>query len=215
MTAFWETAFKNKKELWGMNPAKSAELTKDFFVENEIKNVLIPGIGYGRNAQPFIEHEIAVTGIEISETAIKLANKHFGADLNIFHGSVTEMPFDDQNYDGIFCFALIHLLDNEERTKLIKDCYHQLAENGYMVFTAVNKNASQFGKGTRISKDRYEIHKGAKIFYYDQESVKEEFEKYGLLEILEVEENQPMYLIKCKKSKSTIHLTNNSAQENY
>ncbi|MDO6675869.1 class I SAM-dependent methyltransferase [Tenacibaculum sp. 1_MG-2023] len=199
MTEFWETAFNDKQEIWGMKPAKSAELTKTFFVENSVKDILIPGIGYGRNAQTFIQNGIIVSGIEISKTAIELAKKHFRNEMTIFHGSVKKMPFDNKKYDGIFCHALIHLLDSKERKKLIQDCYNQLTKNGFMVFTAITKNASQFGKGKLISKDRYEIYKGAKIFYYDKESVKTEFEKYGVFEITEVSENQPMYLIKCKK----------------
>ena len=78
MTEFWEEAFKGKQEMWGLNPAKSTILTKDFFVEQKVKSVLIPGIGYGRNAQIFIENGMSVTGIEISETAIELGKKHFG-----------------------------------------------------------------------------------------------------------------------------------------
>lgn len=73
MTEFWEEAFKDKQEMWGLKPAKSTVLTKDFFAEHKIKNVLIPGIGYGRNAQIFIDNGITVTGIEISQTAIDLA----------------------------------------------------------------------------------------------------------------------------------------------
>ncbi|NHN27304.1 class I SAM-dependent methyltransferase [Flavobacterium jejuense] len=199
MTEFWETAFNNKQEMWGLNSAKSALIAKEFFVENHVKTVLIPGIGYGRNAQPFINNGIEVTGIEISKTAIEIAKKHYGSELHIFHGSVTEMSFDNKKYDGIFCYALIHLLDSEERKKLIQDCYSQLNENGFMIFTAINKNAKQYGQGELISKDRYEIHKGAKIFYYDQESVNSEFDKFGLFEITEVDENQPMYLMKCQK----------------
>ncbi|WP_282165998.1 class I SAM-dependent methyltransferase [Cellulophaga baltica] len=199
MTEFWETAFNDKQEMWGMNPAKSAELTKNFFVEKSVKNILIPGIGYGRNAQPFIENGINVSGIEISKTAIELAKKHYGNGMTIFHGSVTEMPFSDKKYDGIFCYALIHLLDSEERRKLIQDCYNQMTENGFMIFTAITKEAPNFGKGKLIEKDRYEFHEGAKIFYYDQESVKAEFNNFGLFEISEVNENQPMYLIKSKK----------------
>ena len=49
MTEFWEEAFKYKQEMWGLEPAKSTVLTKNFFVEQQIKSVLIPGIGYGRN----------------------------------------------------------------------------------------------------------------------------------------------------------------------
>ena len=58
MAEFWEKAFNEKQEMWGREPAKSAQLAKDFFVENSIKDILIPGIGYGRNAQPFIENGI-------------------------------------------------------------------------------------------------------------------------------------------------------------
>ena len=157
MTEFWEEAFKDKQEMWGLEPAKSAVLTKDFFVEQKIKNVLIPGIGYGRNAQIFIESGITVTGIEISQTAIDLAQKHFGKDLNIYHGSVTEMPFDNKLFDGIFCYGLIYLLDKGERKKLIQDCFSQLTENGFMVFTAITKDAQTYGQGKQISKDRFEM----------------------------------------------------------
>ncbi|MBP0904969.1 class I SAM-dependent methyltransferase [Mariniflexile gromovii] len=198
MTEFWETAFNDKQEMWGMNPAKSAELTTNFFLEKSIKNILIPGIGYGRNAQPFISNGIKVTGIEISKTAIELAKKHYGNEMTIFHGSVTEMPFGDKKYEGIFCYALIHLLDSIERKKLIQDCYNQLTENGFMVFTAITKEAPNFGKGKLIEKDRYELYEGAKVFYYDQEAVKAEFNDFGLFEISKVNEHQPMYLIKCK-----------------
>lgn len=200
MTEFWEEAFKEKKEMWGLEPATSTVLTNDFFVAHQIKNVLIPGIGYGRNAQIFIDSGMNVTGIEISQTAIDLAKKHFGNSLTMYHGSVTDMPFDNKEYDGIFCYALIHLLDKKDRAKLISDCYKQLAKNGYMVFTAITKNAPNFGKGKLIEKDRYEFHEGAKIFYYDLESVKAEFNDFGLFEFSEVNENQPMYLIKCKKN---------------
>ncbi|WP_222597162.1 class I SAM-dependent methyltransferase [Chitinophaga pinensis] len=121
---FWEKSFTEKQEMWGFNPAGSAVLTKDFFLTHEVENILIPGIGYGRNAQIFRDNGIAVTGIEISKTAIELARKHYGPEMTIYHGSVTNMPFDKTLYDGIFCYALIHLLDSNERAKLIRDCYN-------------------------------------------------------------------------------------------
>lgn len=201
MTDFWEKAFKDKQEMWGLEPAKSAVLTIDFFVEHKVKNILIPGIGYGRNAQIFRDNGMPVTGIEISQTAIDLAQKHFGDNLTIYHGSVTEMPFDDNLYNGIFCYALIHLLDKEERVKLINDCYNQLTEKGCMVFTTITKEAQTYGQGTCISKDRFEMFGGVKMFFYDKETIHEEFGNAGLFEIAEVTENYPFYLIKCKKGK--------------
>src|SRR5690606_39055957 len=114
MTEFWEEVFKKKQEMWGFETAKSTVLACDFFIQQKVKNVLIPGIGYGRNAQIFMDNGMTVTGIEISKTAIDLAHKHFGNDLHIHHGSVTEMPFDDMQYDGIYCYALIHLLNKKD-----------------------------------------------------------------------------------------------------
>jgi SAM-dependent methyltransferase len=200
MTEFWEEAFKDKQEMWGLEPAKSAELAKDFFVAQSVKSVLIPGIGYGRNAQIFMDNGMTVTGIEISETAIDLAKKHFGNDLTIYHGSVTEMPFDDKLYDGVFCYGLIYLLDCKERKKLISDCYHQLAENGFMIFTAITKDARTYGQGSKISKDRFEMFGGVKIFFYDRETIAEEFANAGLFEVTGVIENYPFYIIKCRRS---------------
>lgn len=199
MMEFWEEAFKSHQEMWGFEPATSTILTSDFFVENQVKNVLIPGIGYGRNAQVFMKKGMSVVGIEISQTAIDLAHKHFGRDLVIHHGSVTQMPFDKNLYDGIYCYAVIHLLDRRERDKFIHDCYDQLAENGCMVFTAITKEAPMYGQGISIEKDRFQLPNGITMFFYDRESIHTEFGKAGLVDILEVRDVFPFYLIKCQK----------------
>ena len=93
MTEFWEKSFIEKQTMWGFSPSESAIITKDYFIENNIRDILIPGIGYGRNAKVFIDNDINVTGIEISKTAIDLA-RQYGININIFHGSVGDMPFE-------------------------------------------------------------------------------------------------------------------------
>jgi SAM-dependent methyltransferase len=210
MTEFWESSFIEKQRMWGLEPSDSAIMAKDFFVEKKVKDLLIPGIGYGRNAKIFLDNGINVTGIEISKTAIDLARQN-GLDIPIHHGSVTDMPFDNKLYDGIFCFALIHLLGSQEREKFIKACYHQLKPNGYMIFTTISKKAPMFGKGKPLSEDQYETMEGIKLFFYDADSVKREFRAYGLIEVSEVDEpnkhmgNKPplnFIMIKCKKSDS-------------
>jgi 2-polyprenyl-3-methyl-5-hydroxy-6-metoxy-1,4-benzoquinol methylase len=200
MAEFWESAFSEKHEMWGFEPAKSAVLTADFFLQQQVKNVLIPGIGYGRNAKIFQNNGMTVTGIEISKTAIDMARKNYGDTMTIFHGSVTDMPYDSQKYAGIFCYGLIYLLDAGERKKLIGDCYNQLTEGGYMVFTAITKQASTYGQGKLVSTDRYEMFGGVKIFFYDKTTVDAEFGGAGLFEVTEIQENYPFFLIKCRKN---------------
>lgn len=208
MRDFWDKVFKEEQTNWGFHPSDSAILTKDFFLLKKVKNILIPGIGYGRNAKIFHDNGIEVDGIEISGVAIELAKSENGLDLNIYHGSVTDMPFNNKKYDGIFCYALIHLLNKHERKRLIQNCYNQLMPNGYMVFTIASKKACMFGNGRFLSTDRYEIQKGLNVFFYDPESVRQEFKDYGLVEFSEIDEpikhleNEPplkCIFVKCRK----------------
>lgn len=188
MTEFWEESFKDKKEMWGYEPADSAIATIELFKDKGFNKVLIPGFGYGRNAKIFRDHGFEVTGIEISETAIDLAIKHYGEDFKIHHGSVTNMPFDQDLYDGIYCYALIHLLGETERKKLIIDCYNQLNPNGYMVFIAISKLDARYGRGVEISKDRFKTTHGVNLFFYDSDSARNEFGDYGLIKTEEISE---------------------------
>ena len=207
MTEIWESSFIENQTMWGFEPSDSAILTKDFFLKKKVKEILIPGIGYGRNAKVFIDNGIQVTGIEISKTAISLAKQN-GIDIPIYQGSVTEMPFENKLYDGIFCYALIHLLDHNEREKFINDCYRQLKPNGYMIFTTISKEAPMFGKGKQLGKDYFEVMEGIKMFFYDSDSIQQEFGKYGLIEMSEILEphkdaaNKPPFkfiMVKCQK----------------
>jgi SAM-dependent methyltransferase len=204
---FWESSFIEKQTMWGFEPTDSAILTKNFFLEKNVKDILIPGIGYGRNAKVFMDNGIHVTGIEISQTAIDLAREN-GLDIPIYHGPVSDMPFDDKRYDGIFSHALLHLLNHREREKFINDCYQQLKPNGYMILTTVSKKAPMYGKGKQLEQDYFETPDGIGMYFYDSDSIKRDFGNYGLIEISEIDEpnksmkNKPsinFLMIKCKK----------------
>lgn len=205
---FWESSFIEKQTMWGFEHTESAICTKDFFLEKNVKDILVPGIGYGRNAKVFIDNGINVTGIEISKTAINLAMQNGLEDISIYHGSVNEMPFNNKSYEGIYSHALLHLLNKQEREQFIKGCYNQLKPGGYMVFTTVSQKAPMFGKGKQLDKDYFEIMEGIKMFFYNSESIKRDFNKYGLVQVSEIDEpnknmeNKPsinFLMIKCQK----------------
>jgi len=191
MTEFWETAFNEKQLMWGLGPTASAILARDYFARMDFKRVLIPGVGYGRNVKPFLDRGMSVTGIEISATAIALARTQLGLKIPIYHGSVANMPFDSQQYEGVFCYGLIYLLDAHGRAKLIRDCYRQLTPGGYMIFTVISKKAPMYGQGTRLGDDRYERLPNLGMFFYDADSVRQEFGPYGLVDFSEVDEPSP------------------------
>ena len=41
-------------------------------------------------------------------------------DISIYHGSVNEMPFNNKSYDGIYSHALLHLLNKQRESNLLK-----------------------------------------------------------------------------------------------
>ena len=191
MAEIWEQAFVRHQMIWGTEPTRSAVLAAEQFEKRGVHDVLIPGVGYGRNAVPFLDRGMAVTGIEVSETAIAIARTEMKLTIPIHHGSVTEMPFDDRQYDSVFCFGLLYLLDASGRAKLLRDCTRQLAAGGQMVFTVISKEAPMFRQGTKIGDDWYETAPGMRLFFYDADSIQRELGGHGSIELTKIDEPMP------------------------
>lgn len=204
---YWETKFKKEGTAWSFEPSDSALIALGIFQANNINKILIPGVGYGRNAKLFLDKGFDITGIEISQTAIDLAKEN-GLNYKVYSGSVTSMPFDTDFYDGVFCYATIHLLNKAERKAFLTACYKQLRNNGIMVFTVISTASNMYGTGRKLSKDRYEITKGLEVYFYDSKSVIDEFYKFNLIDCRDIEEpikhidgHEPLKckLVICKK----------------
>ena len=207
MREYWEAKFKDGGLMWDFLPSDSAVRSLDIFRSNKLNRILIPGFGYGRNARIFIENGFDVTGIEISESAIGLARAN-GMNCIIHHGPVTSMPFDDNLYDGIFCYALIHLLNKKERKSFLKSCFNQLKDNGLMIFVVASTETSMFGTGKKLSNNRFKMSDGLNVYFYDNQSISREFSPYGLIYYEPIEEpvkfmtNQSpikLMFVKCRK----------------
>jgi SAM-dependent methyltransferase len=207
MSRYWDSKFRNGGALWSFDPSDSAILALDIFRKNGFRTILIPGIGYGRNAGLFLDAGFKVTGIEIALPAINVARIN-GIDCTIHHGSVTAMPFDNDVYDAVFCYALLHLLNKSERQYFLKSCFNQLRDNGLMIFVVTSKKTDLYGKGKYLSRDRFEIEPGLKAFFYDSESLVREFLPFGLVEYKEIGEPVKfmkgvdplkLYYVVCKK----------------
>lgn len=205
MAEFWESAFKSNERMWGEAPTDNARSVLKILQEQNIKSVLIPGFGYGRNAKVFYEDGFQVTGIEISKTAIKRARKHFGSDVTIFHGSVTDMPFDKTQYESIYCYSLLHLLNKPDRKKILDACYSQLQPNGLMIFVALSINDKRFGLGEEVEKNTFYSPHGLTLYFYDEAAIEEEFANYNIIEAKEINEpeedpNERHWMVICKKT---------------
>src|SRR5690606_22675076 len=154
------------------------------FQENNFTNILIPGFGYGRNAKIFIENGFDVTGIEISKTAIAIARDYIHGNFELHHGSVGQMPFDNKFYQGIYCYALVHLLNNQARIKFISDCYKQLQAGGIMVFVTLSTKDHRFGEGLHLIESTLQNKLGISLCFDDAKKIEKGFETYCLYEYI-------------------------------
>jgi len=208
MKSYWESKFSNKGALWNFEPSDSAKIALEIFRNKDFKNILIPGIGYGRNAKPFLDAGFKVTGIELAGSAINIARIN-GIDCTIHKGSVTAMPFDNEIFDAVYCYALLHLLNKNERQHFLRSCFNQLKDDGLLIFVVTSKKMDLYGKGKYLSRDRFEIEPGLKVFFYDPDSIVREFSTFGLAEYKEIDEPVKfmegvdplkLYYVVCKKA---------------
>ena len=191
--------------MWGEKPTDNAYDVLELMQKRNIKNVLIPGFGYGRNAKVMYDQGVAVTGIEISKSAIERARKYFKSSVNIYHGSVANMPYDDKKYQAVYCYSLLHLLDISERQKLIHDCYAQLETGGVMVFVALSTSDTRFGVGQEIEKNTFHSPQGLNLYFYDEKMIREAFGPYNILDVKEIGEpkanpTEIHWMVVCEKS---------------
>jgi SAM-dependent methyltransferase len=77
---FWNNRFIDKKIIWGIEPSKTTIDCEKIFKKNNIKDILVIGIGYGRNGKYFAKKGYNVDGIEISDEAICIGKNIFAGN---------------------------------------------------------------------------------------------------------------------------------------
>ncbi len=178
---FWEKRFQNGGHVWGDQPSKTAVYAVEIFRKNSVRNVLIPGSGYGRNSRVFSEAGFEVTGIEISETACHMA-KDYDPLTNVYSGSVLDMPFSSTQYDAIYCFNLLHLFYEIERRLFLKKCCNQLRLGGLAFFSVFSEQEPTYGKARQVEKDTFESRLGRPTHYFTDADIRTHFKSFEIIE---------------------------------
>ncbi|WP_321506181.1 methyltransferase domain-containing protein [uncultured Methanoregula sp.] len=174
MNTFWEERFLDEGKIWGDNPSRTAVYAIELFKKAGVREVLIPGSGYGRNAEAFARAGFEVTGIEISKTAVSLARQGL-SKIRYHYGSVLDMPFDHLAYDGIYCFNVLHLFRKNDRRTFLERCREQLKDGGVIFFAVFSDNESSYGTGRMVEENTFESRPEREVHYYSEEDLVSEF----------------------------------------
>ncbi|NVM20013.1 MAG: class I SAM-dependent methyltransferase [Candidatus Lokiarchaeota archaeon] len=187
---YWDERFLEGGKIWGEGPSKTAIYALELFKKHDLNKILVPGAGYGRNTKLFSDAGLQVIAIEFSESAINIAKK-FNPKTQFFQGSVLDMSFNDEKYDGIYSCNVLHLFLKDDRISFLKKCYKLLKTKGFVYFVVFSDKERSFGKGKRIEENTYESKPWRAVHYFTEIDLKEHFKDYSVVEtgIIEDSEN--------------------------
>ncbi|MCU6793310.1 class I SAM-dependent methyltransferase [Paenibacillus sp. WQ 127069] len=181
MEGYWNDRFNKEGMIWGEVPSKTVYHAIQIFKDNNVKSVLVPGSGYGRNTKALSAH-FQVEGIEMSHTGISLA-LNWDPKSNFFLGSVLDHISGNKKYDAVYCFDLLHLFLERERHKLINNCIRQLNSAGLMYFTCFSNEDKNNGVGRKIEDGSYEYIEGKFAHFFTEEDLMNHFDGLQVIEI--------------------------------
>ncbi|MCW4021287.1 MAG: class I SAM-dependent methyltransferase [Candidatus Bathyarchaeota archaeon] len=188
---FWEERYRSEGKVWGDAPSVSVDAAINYFVQNCVHKVLVPGSGYGRNAEALAKAGFEVSGVEVSEIAYCAAvssNEEKGLGIDYKLGDILEMPCGVERFEGVYCFNLLHLFRQEERLKFIDYLCRVLKPGGIIVLTAFSEKEESFGIGEEIEPDTFESKKGRPVHYFTEKDLNEHFRDFDILENTIIEE---------------------------
>ncbi len=178
---YWDNRFTTEGKIWGELPSKTAQYALGLFLQNNVKKILIPGSGYGRNSKLFSVSGFEVTGVEISKVALSLA-KEFDPLTKFHNGSVLDISFDPNTFDAIYCFNVVHLFHEKVRGVFVQKCINELKDNGLMFCTVFSEKESSYGKGKEVEKGTFESRPGRPVHYFTEDDLREHFRDVGIVE---------------------------------
>lgn len=181
MSEYWEKRYAKEGRVWGDNPSKTVEKANDLFWKEGLWKILIPGSGYGRNADYFVKEAYDVTGVEISKTALTLVRKS-NSNIRYIHGSIFDVTFHNELFDSIYCFNTLHLFLASDRRVFIRKCLDFLRPCGLAFFVVFSEQEANYGKGRQIEENTFETKPGRPAHYFTEEDLLSHFKDFQIME---------------------------------
>ena len=102
--------------------------------------ILEIGVGIGVDTEHLCEKGFQVSGIDLTPKAVKITRnrlKFYGHSADINEGNAQDLLFDDNSFDCIYSFGVLHHSPDTEKT--IKEVYRVLKEDGIALIMLYNK----------------------------------------------------------------------------
>ena len=170
----------NIKKAAHNKPKPTAKLESFKTLLKKGSNILDAGCGNGKNSIYLSQLGFILTGIDISDYQINLVKDSNKNNITYDIGSMTNLPYESNSFDGAFC---AYSLEASEYVKSLKEIARVLKEDGYFIIVSLYKieyhHFKPFNFDIPIGKYIDTIRKYFKIIEKEHDSYKES-DRYGM-----------------------------------
>lgn len=172
MSSYWNGRYAYGR-IWGDSACPSALMANEYFKKNTVKDVLVPGCGYGRNSHFFAAQGYRVTAFDVSEVAIELAKAQAwecSVDIDYTVGDFFDDAFlSGRTFEGIYLSNVFHLFLAAERDKLVRRLTCLLKPGGILTFSCISVyDTGNYGIGPEVERNTFEKHKGKPLHFFNE-----------------------------------------------
>jgi ubiquinone/menaquinone biosynthesis C-methylase UbiE len=130
------------------------------FQAAECTHLLDLGCGAGRHLNFIAKEGYKVTGLDFSQSGLDAARallEQSSIHADLVQGSVTELPFADESFDGIVCFGVLYYLMPDDIRIAVKEM-HRVLKPGAKAFVVVRScRDRRFGIGEQVADKTYRL----------------------------------------------------------
>jgi len=104
------------------------------------KRLLEVGVGQGTDLVQFAKAGADVSGIDITQRHLNLAARNFelrGLQANLQRAAAAAIPFEDDSFDVVYSFGVLHCTDNTVRC--LSECHRVLKPGGELILAMYYK----------------------------------------------------------------------------
>ena len=126
--AKWDKLYSNSKFIYGKAPSKFLSQSYQFIPFGS--SVLDLGMGEGRNAVFLAQKGYQITGVDLSNIAVKKAQllaKEFGVKIKTIVANLQDYEFPENSFDSIICFYWVD-------RKMLKRIHKWLKPGGVIIY---------------------------------------------------------------------------------
>jgi len=159
----WEKYYSTLKRL----PNRLKE-TAEFVAEalptfrnRNIKTVLDLGCGTGRHCIYLAKHGLSVVGLDVSKSALRIANKWAQKEkltnAMFIQAAMSDLPFRDECFGAVVSISVIHHGFKRDILKTVDEIRRILKTNGLFLFNLASVNDPRYGTGQKVECNTFQI----------------------------------------------------------